>query len=168
MFFKTNLIADCKQEPWWQLIDGRHDEVFSLDAVAGGLVPRTERTRYNPNRIGIYVIRREINGELIPGTVVADGSLQEYFWKGEMSFSVQDYEQLCGGSVDWVKCVGGAVPSNALPCGKTKDGQDIYMGRARKDGEYVVGRVDTSKAACIWVTKEAEGVAFHDFEILVC
>lgn len=136
-------------------------------------MPLNERTRYNTNRLGIYITRSEINGELIPGIFDQTESRHTTYWKGEISYKITGYETLCCGSVDWVKCIGGAVPSNALSCGKTKDGEDIYMGRVPKDGEHVVGRVDTSKAAHVWVLQtgedgQYEAVAYKDFEIMVC
>lgn len=45
--------------------------------------------------------------------------------------------------LNWVAAANGDVPSNAVPAGRTKQGETLYVGRASHEGALVVGKVRT-------------------------
>lgn len=77
----------------------------------------------------------------------------------------QNYEVLVGRDAKWKKEKNGKVPRDALPAGRTSNGEVLYIGRAEHNGSLTVGKVHPSHG-CLYIPFGGIEVPLKDYEVL--
>ncbi|XP_075216249.1 natterin-4-like isoform X2 [Lycorma delicatula] len=102
---------------------------------------------------------------LTPGKIVRSAGVCCVPWGGE-EHKKSEYEVLCGCNVVWVPCSKGLVPSEALPAGRTENGEVLYIGRVKHHGATAVGKVQRSHHVC-YIANDGLEIAYDKYEVLV-
>lgn len=89
-----------------------------------------------------------------------------YVCYGGKEVLVQNYEILCLGNVSWVAAVNGRVPPNAVPGGRTKAGETLYIGRAKYQNSITVGKIQPSHNT-LYIPYGGDEIAIKSYEVLV-
>jgi len=76
-----------------------------------------------------------------------------------------NFEVLVGHDVKWKKERNGKVPRDAYPGGRTKTGEQLYIGRADHNRSQTVGKVHPSHG-CIYIPYGGQEVSVKDYEVL--
>ncbi|KAF4519928.1 hypothetical protein B566_EDAN012570, partial [Ephemera danica] len=114
----------------------------------------------------LVVARAEHDGELLPGKFVVEFKQCYVTWDGK-EHNKDKYEVLCNLNVDWVSVKGGeTLPYNALPAGHTKDGEILYVGRAKYEHTKQLGKVQPSHGKC-YIPYGGKELDFRHFEVMV-
>uniref|UniRef100_A0A2M3YX06 Putative farnesoic acid o-methyltransferase-like protein n=1 Tax=Anopheles braziliensis TaxID=58242 RepID=A0A2M3YX06_9DIPT len=137
----------------WFKTYGNH---VPCNAIAAGKVDNT--------RIQ-YIGRAHYKGDLIPGAVVQMAGVCYVPWGG-ISKYVSNYEVLVDtkGKFVWTRL--GKIPSNALPAGKTANGEVLYICRVHYKGMRLLGKAQKSLERC-FVGHDGLELKFYIYEIYV-
>jgi len=77
-----------------------------------------------------------------------------------------DYELLAGYGYGWVHDSHGNVPGNAVLCGRTSDGEPLFIGRAHHHDSLTPGKIHQSHH-CLYIPFGGEEVRIDHYEVLV-
>ncbi|XP_075976515.1 uncharacterized protein LOC142976828 [Anticarsia gemmatalis] len=93
----------------------------------------------------LWVIRARFEGDLIPGKLAAKHCAAYVAWGGNEN-AVQNIEVCCARpeKVRWLESRDGVIPPNAIVGGNTKEGEPLYIGRAKHQGSLTPGKVHPS------------------------
>ncbi|KAF4517326.1 hypothetical protein B566_EDAN007278 [Ephemera danica] len=113
-------------------------------AVSNGEIPEGAVAGGTDHDCELIVARAQHEGALLPGKLV-----------------------LCGVKPTWVQVnQGDEIPHNALPGGRTTDGETLFIGRVPHEGTVTIGKVHPSHASC-YIPYGGEEVGFPEYEVLV-
>lgn len=76
------------------------------------------------------------------------------------------YEVLCNGNVQWVQSGHGQVIPNAVPGGRTSNGETLYIGRAWHGGALTPGKIHPSHQN-LYLPFNGGEIAVGTYEILI-
>ncbi|XP_075156713.1 uncharacterized protein LOC142229992 [Haematobia irritans] len=113
----------------------------------------------------LYVARAYHGSDLIPGKLHPSHGCCYVPYGGE-EHSHRDYEVLCNSYGRWIPCNGNGVPPNAIPGGRTGNGEPLYIGRVHHNGTMTVGKFHPSHRQC-FIPYGGKEMSFNDFEIYV-
>ncbi|CAL8071723.1 unnamed protein product [Calicophoron daubneyi] len=94
---------------------------------------------------GVYVIRHEFKGDMIPGKWPVRLK-KGYVSSGGKEIEFKDFEVLCipNKSYQWLDGEKGKIPPGAVVGGKTSKGETLYVARGRVNNEPCLGKVHPS------------------------
>ncbi|KAL1468320.1 hypothetical protein MTO96_041560, partial [Rhipicephalus appendiculatus] len=72
-----------------------------------------------------------------------------------------------GAPLAWLPESNGAVPSGAIQVGKSHDGEHLYIGRAKRNGVFIIGKVHPSERR-LYVSVDLKEYSYTKYEVLVC
>lgn len=78
---------------------------------------------------------------------------------------VEDYEVLCGDVYSWKKARMGDVPGAALIAGRSKGGEELYIGRAVHEGGLFPGVIQPSQKN-LRIAFENEVIQYEEYDVL--
>lgn len=135
-------------------------------AVSDGTVPDDAVCGGSDHDCDLIVARALHEGELLPGKFVPTHGVCYVSWGGE-EHRKDEFEVLCGCKPNWVHVNEGVeIPLEALPGGRTIDGETLYIGRVEHEGTVTLGKVHPSHNTCYIPYGGAE-LGFPEYEILV-
>lgn len=73
---------------------------------------------------------------------------------------------MCSSNHNWVAAEKGNVPVNAFPAGHSEQGETLYIGRVRHNGNFVVGKIQPSHRVC-YIASGTEEINFPKYEVFV-
>lgn len=76
-----------------------------------------------------------------------------------------EYEILRSGDFCWEFATSGEVPVGAVECGKTADGEALFLGRCLYRGTQTPGKLHPSHG-CLYIPFNGEEVAVTEYEVL--
>lgn len=115
----------------------------------------------------LWVIRARFEGDLIPGKLAVKHNAAYVAWGGNEN-AVQNIEVLCARpeKIRWVeKTHGVIVPPNAIVAGNTKDGEPLYIGRAKQQGSLTPGKVHPSHKT-MYMSFAGKEIPHKSYEVL--
>ncbi|MER7443477.1 DM9 repeat-containing protein [Micromonospora avicenniae] len=116
--------------------DGYHWETARSGQIPSGAVPHGYEADGEP----LWACRVRMHGGVHPGKVRPGFGAAQATWNGR-TVSVDEYEVLMDRGV-WGIASAGAVPANALPAGRERDGEPLYVARvAVAPGTLHIGKV---------------------------
>lgn len=113
----------------------------------------------------IYIGRASHAGDQLIAKVLPT-KRAAYVCYGGKEILVQNYEVLCLGNVSWMPAANGRIPPNAVPGGRTRTGETLYIGRARHANSLTVGKVQPSHNT-LYIPYGGAEVAIKSYEVLV-
>lgn len=115
----------------------------------------------------LWVIRSRFEGDLIPGKLAIKHRSAYVPWGGKEN-SVQNIEVCCARPerVQWVEARNGIMPPNAVVAGNTKEGEPLYVGRAKQDRSLTPGKVHPSHKV-MYMSFGGEEIAHRAYEVMV-
>lgn len=102
---------------------------------------------------------------MIPGKLIPTNKACYVPYDGK-EFKVDQCEVLLNDNYTWVKSSGGVFLDNALIGGSTKNGEELFVGRAIHKGYSLPGKIHPSHK-CIYVSFNGAEIAYKNYEILV-
>lgn len=89
----------------------------------------------------LYIARANHEGELLPGKYVPSHGVCYISWDGA-EHAKDEFEILCGCKAIWHQVnEEDAIPENALPGGRTADGETLFVGRVPHENTVTLGKV---------------------------
>jgi Protein of unknown function (DUF3421) len=89
----------------------------------------------------LYIARAKHEGELLPGKYVPSHGVAYISWDGA-EHAKDEFEILCGCKAIWHQInEGDTIPENALPGGRTADGETLFVGRVPHENTVTLGKV---------------------------
>jgi len=85
---------------------------------------------------------------------------------GGLEHVKHDFELLAGYGYGWVPDSYGNVPSGAVMCGRTSDGEGLYIGRGQYKGNFTPGKIHPSHR-CLYIPFGGQEVRLDNYEVLV-
>lgn len=113
----------------------------------------------------IYIGRATHGGDQLVAKVLPSKRAAYVCYNGN-EVLVHQYEILCHGNVSWVPSANGHIPPNAVPGGRTKTGETLFIGRARHQGSLTVGKVQPSHNT-LYIPYGGKEVAVKSYEVLI-
>jgi len=127
------------------------------NAIVGG---------HDSDRTTIYIGKAVHNGDEIPAKVIPQKKAAYVPYNGK-EHAVHSYQVLCGSNVYWQSFNGHQpIPHNAIPAGKTRNGEILYVGRVHHAGSVTIGKVHPSHR-CIYIPFGGAEIRYDHGEILV-
>ena len=115
----------------------------------------------------IYIGRVNHGGDILPGKIVPSHNVCYVAYGGEEK--AQSYYQalVAPNNADfvWVHAEHGRVPTGAIQGGITGSGEKLYIGRARQDGAFSIGKVQPSHSCC-YIPFGGREHAHRSYEVL--
>ena len=136
-----------------------------ISSSGSNIVPGTVHAGTDVDGDAIYVGRAYHDGDLLPAKVIpAKG--QAYVAHGGQEHVKEDFELLVGYGYGWVPDSNGGVPPGAVICGRTSDGEPLYIGRGHYHGSMTPGKIHPSHG-CLYIPFSGQEVRLQDYEVLV-
>lgn len=129
------------------------------------IVPGTVHAGSDADGDAIYVGRAYHDGDLLPAKVIPSKGCA-YVAYGGQEHVKHDFELLAGYGYGWVPDSNGSVPPGAIVCGRTSDGEPLYIGRGHWCGSLTPGKIHPSHG-CLYIPFGGQEVRIHDYEVLV-
>lgn len=95
----------------------------------------------------IYAGRAFHEGDMIPAKVHPERRVA-YICHGGEEIAKYEYEVLRTGDFVWEFATNGEIPIGAVECGKTADGEALYLARCLYRGTQTPGKVNYFKFSC--------------------
>jgi len=134
--------------------------------------------RRDSRELVTYVGRVEHEGDVLPGTVYLHFNCIEVLSRSGKRYEYQHYEVLTlnpGFKVGWKPGQNGLVDNRAIECGKTAEGEKLYIGKVKNaEGEQlytqvelpILGKVQPSHGSIYWVFNN-EQCRSHQYDVLI-
>ncbi|KAM7342289.1 uncharacterized protein ACRADG_009754 [Cochliomyia hominivorax] len=129
------------------------------------IVPGTIVAGHDCDGDPIYVGRAYHDGDLLPAKVVPNKGCA-YVSYGGQEHTKYDFELLAGYGYGWVPDSNGSVPAGAVVCGRTSEGEPLYIGRGHWSGSLTPGKIHPSHG-CLYIPFGGQEIRIHDYEVLV-
>ncbi|KAK8765712.1 hypothetical protein V5799_031680 [Amblyomma americanum] len=113
-----------------------------------------------------YVGRVEHNGDEIPGRVVPGDACYVAYAGGEQRHERYSVLVNRGIRLQWILDSGGAVPPKAVVGGRTRSGEELYIGRTHHEGSLVLGKVQPSQGY-LCIAHGGREYCYFEYEVLV-
>lgn len=120
----------------------------------------------------LYVCQSEHAGDVIPGKADPKGFGCAVSWGGKEHFKTSEYKLLVnpkGADVKWVWVKNNVVPDKAFVAGRSKSGDNIYVGRCKmKTSSWETQLIGKIHKVFYISFAGREFLGCKDYEILVC
>ncbi|XP_026841400.1 uncharacterized protein LOC6590718 isoform X1 [Drosophila persimilis] len=136
-----------------------------ISSSGGHIVPGTVQGGHDTDGDQIFVGRAYHEGDLLPAKVVPNKGCA-YVAYGGSEHVKHDFELLAGYGYGWVPDSFGNVPPNSIVCGRTTEGENLYIGRGYHSGSLTPGKVHPSHR-CLYIPFGGEEVRLDAYEVLV-
>ncbi|XP_055921309.1 uncharacterized protein LOC129952619 [Eupeodes corollae] len=136
-----------------------------VSASGSYVVPGTVHAGQDADGDAIYVGRAYHEGDLLPAKVVPGKGCAYVAWGGQEHVKY-DFELLTGYGYGWMHGSGGSVAPGAVICGRTSEGEPLYIGRGHHCGSLTPGKIQPSHH-CLYIPFGGQEVRLHDYEVLV-
>jgi len=136
-----------------------------VSSSGSNIVPGTIFAGRDADGDDIYVGRAYHEGDLLPAKVIPNKSCA-YVPFGGQEHVKYDFELLAGYGYGWVPDSNGGVPPSAIICGRTSDGEPLYIGRGHYQGSTTPGKIHPSHG-CLYIPFGGQEVRIHEYEVLV-
>ena len=120
----------------------------------------------------LYIARVKTQSGLIPGYVSRANTTFCHYLSGSYMNQSDTYEVLVNPGnfavLNWIKCNGGSIPTNAFEAGYVSAGKSVYIARHvvnKKD--IIIGYVDPSKGILNLQDFKYQMHTYHEFHVLV-
>ena len=113
----------------------------------------------------IYVGRAHHERDQLVAKVIPRKNYTAISYNGK-EIQKQNFEVLCHGNVQWVHSSNGQVVYNAVPGGRTENGEVLYIGRGHHNGSLTVGKIHPSHGS-LYIPFGGSEIAFKSYEILI-
>ncbi|KAL7738623.1 hypothetical protein ACLKA6_006916 [Drosophila palustris] len=136
-----------------------------VSSSGSNIVPGTILAGHDSDGDAIYVGRAYHEGDLLPAKVIPNKSCA-YVPYGGHEHVKYDFELLAGYGYGWVPDGFGNVPGGAVVCGRTSDGEPLYIGRGHYNGSFTPGKIHQSHR-CLYIPYGGQEVRLDNYEVLV-
>lgn len=136
-----------------------------VHSQGNNIVPGTIHAGTDSDGDAIYVGRAYHNGDLLPAKVIPSKGCA-YVAYGGQEIVKHDFELLAGYGYGWVPDSNGSVPHGAVICGRTSDGEELYIGRGHYAGSFTPGKIHPSHG-CLYIPYGGQEVRLNNYEVLV-
>jgi len=136
-----------------------------VSSSGSNIVPGTIHAGTDADGDAIYVGRAYHEGDLLPAKVIPNKGCA-YVAYGGAEHLKHDFELLAGYGYGWVPDANGRVPPGAVICGRTSDGEPLYIGRGHYAGSMTPGKIHPSHG-CLYIPFGGQEVRLNDYEVLV-
>lgn len=113
----------------------------------------------------IYIGRATHEGDIIPAKVIPSKQVAYICFNG-LEIAKHQFEILCGGQTRWVGSGNGQVPAGAIPAGRTRQNEILFIGRGSHAGSLTVGKVQPSHAT-LYIPYGGKEIALKSYEVLI-
>eukprot|EP00092_Neocalanus_flemingeri_P015416 GFUD01016684.1.p1 GENE.GFUD01016684.1~~GFUD01016684.1.p1 ORF type:complete len:183 (-),score=61.14 GFUD01016684.1:141-689(-) len=116
----------------------------------------------------LYVGRAEHEGGLFPGKVNPEHNCCYIAWGGG-EHSKEEYDILVAPrncDLTWVDASNGHIPTGAIQGGFNENNDPLYIGRARHEDSFAVGKINEEHGCC-YIPYGGEEIAKEDYQVLV-
>ncbi|XP_067634095.1 uncharacterized protein [Eurosta solidaginis] len=154
---------------------GREQKLESYEALTqpetwvsssgDNIIPGAIHAGVDADGDAIFVGRAYHEGDILPAKVIPSKRCAYVPWGGR-EIVKHDYELLVGYGYGWVPDANGAVPPGAVVCGRTGDGEPLYIGRGHYAGSTTPGKIHTSHG-CLYIPFGGQEVRLPHYEVLV-
>jgi len=158
--------------------NGREQSILHYDVLVGqqkaDWVTTSAHAPMPPNAIfvgtdtdgsPIYVGRAHHHGDQLPAKVIPAKNIAYVSWNGQ-EIPKHSFDVLCNGNTQWVHSGQGHVLPNAVPGGRTANGEILYIGRAWHSGSLTPGKIHPSHGN-LYIAFNGGEVPFQTYEILI-
>ncbi|XP_014102217.2 uncharacterized protein [Bactrocera oleae] len=136
-----------------------------ISSSGPNIVPGTVHAGHDADGDDIYVGRAYHEGDLLPAKVIPRKACA-YVPYGGREVVKHDYELLTGYGYGWVPDANGSVPPGAVICGRTSDGEPLYIGRGHYGGSFTPGKIHPSHG-CLYIPFGGQEITLNNYEVLV-
>ncbi|XP_030385452.1 uncharacterized protein LOC115632442 isoform X2 [Scaptodrosophila lebanonensis] len=136
-----------------------------VSSHGSNIVPGTILAGHDADGDAIYVGRAYHEGDLLPAKVIPNKSCA-YVPYGGHEHVKHDFELLAGYGYGWVPDANGHVPHGAVVCGRTNEGEPLYIGRGHYNGSFTPGKIHQSHN-CLYIPFGGQEVRLDHYEVLV-
>lgn len=113
----------------------------------------------------IYVGRAYHENNLLPAKVIPSKGCAFISYGGQ-EYIKYKYEILAGNGYKWwVTDCNSCLPAGSVVCGRTAEGDPLYIGRGYWGGSLIPGRVHRSHS-CLYIPFEGQEVRIQTFQVL--
>lgn len=70
-----------------------------------------------------------------------------------------------GSDVKWKREKDGKIPKGAIPGGKIKNGETLYIGRVEHNRSVTIGKIHQSHG-CVYIPYGGQELSFKQYEVL--
>lgn len=113
----------------------------------------------------LFIGRAYHDGDMLPVKINPSNRSAYTCCQGYEIYKEQ-YEVLCGTGYSWIHCENGVVPMNAVSCGRTCQGEIVYIGRGHYDRSLTVGKVFRGDE-CLYIPYGGRERRIHRYEVLI-
>jgi len=114
----------------------------------------------------VFIARAYQGRKLIMGRLVPAERAAYVYWHGCQKKWYYEILVAVPDTVKWVDASWGDVPVNAVSGGQSPDRENVYIGRAQKNGQYVPGFVQPTCQG-IYIGVGQQLYLCHDYQVLV-
>lgn len=129
------------------------------------ILPGTIHAGTDVDGDAIYVGRAFHEGDLLPAKVIPSKNCAYVSYGGE-EIVKHEFEVLVGHGYGWVPASDGYVPPGSVVCGRTSDGEPLYVGRGHYSGSFTPGKIHRSHN-CLYIPFGGREVSLNSYEVLV-
>jgi hypothetical protein len=104
-------------------------------------------------------------GDMLPAKVVPKRQECYVSYDG-YEIEKSHFEYLIGTGFNWTLASHGHVPAGAVSSGKTANGEPLYVGRARYEGNFTPGKIHPSHG-CLYIPYGGYEHSIKYYEVLV-
>jgi len=112
----------------------------------------------------IFVGRADHDGDLLPAKVIINKNCA-YICHGGREHVKDFFEVLVGYGYSWHPTGHGSVSPNAVPGGKTDDGETLFIGRGEYEGSLTPGKIHPSHG-CLYIPFGGREIRLENYECL--
>lgn len=113
----------------------------------------------------LFIGRAHHDGDLLPVKINPSNRSAYTCCEGYEIFK-NHYEVLCGTGYSWMQCENNIIPGNAVSCGRTCEGEQVYIGRGHFDRSLTIGKLFRGDD-CLYIPYGGRERRVHRYEVLI-
>lgn len=113
----------------------------------------------------LFIGRAHHDGDILPVKINPSNRTAYTCCEGYEIYK-DHYEVLCGIGYSWIYVENGLIPTNAVSCGRTCEGEVVYIGRGHYDKSLTVGKAFRGDD-CLYIPYGGRERKVHRYEVLI-
>lgn len=142
----------------------RTDYTWIPSGIYQGIPGNAVRAGNDADGSPIYVGRAYHEGDQLVTKVIPSKQAAYVAYNGQEILK-HNFEVLSGEGFTWVGSGNGHVPAGAVVAGRTKQGEELYVGRAHYQGSLTPGKVHRSHG-CLYIPFGGSEISIKSYEVL--